>query len=124
MGQLNVRVVGTMLAMLLAAACSSGPERELRATTLAVASQLNSPRFWLVAGDAEQVGGTLVTSLIAGLPPRQHGVGVAWGEADRPWTVVVREASAGVFVVDGYAEDLGTPRFSEHAARPPPMKPR
>lgn len=122
MSQLLARALGATLALLLASACSSGQERELRATTLAVASQLNSPRFWLIAGDGEQLGGTLVTSLIAGLPPRQHGVGLAWGETDTPWTVVVRETAPGTFVVEGYADDLATPRFTEQAKRPPPMK--
>lgn len=117
-----VRVLASALMLLLMSACTSGPERELRATTLAVASQLSSPRFWMIAGDAEQMGGTLVSSLIAGLPQRQHGVGLAWGEPDKPWTVVVREPSAGAFVVDGYGEDLGKPRFSERATRPPPLK--
>lgn len=122
MRSLLTRAIGATLATLLASACYTGQERELRATTLAVASQLGSPRFWLFAADSEQMGGTLVSALIAGLPQRQHGVGLEWGEARTPWTVVVREQSAGVFVVEGYGAELGKPLYSERAVRPPPMK--
>ena len=120
MRSLLTRLIGATLAVLLTSACDSGQERELKATTLGVASQLGSPRFWLFAADAEQMGGTPVSALIAGLPQRQHGVGSIGVRPARPDGGSASKAR--VLVVEGYGADLRKPVYSERAVRPLPMK--
>lgn len=122
----SLQLIGLLLFSLLLHGCGEGAQKKqkLELAVGQVQRILNmASRDPMAAATLQsnvQMGGNLITYVMASLPDK-FNYALEQDKPTRPWSIVIRTtADPHVVQVEGYAEDLKKPLFTQNAKIGPP----